>query len=237
MANLLLLTNSTGASADVLPALGLLQHNVKISPQEVSLLIDLPPVDCLLLDARRDLVASKSFTKLLIATGVDVPIIVITTEGGLSAINADWGITDVILDTAGPAELDARVRIVIGKDAIASLEKNPSLKEIRSGEVVIDEDSYTAKIKGRSLDLTFKEFELLKYLAQHPGRVFSRSQLLQEIWGYDYFGGTRTVDVHIRRLRSKLGPEFESIIDTVRNVGYRFAITNAGADTASDVKI
>jgi len=237
MANLLLLTNSTGASADVLPALGLLQHNVKISPQEVSLLIDLPPVDCLLLDARRDLVASKSFTKLLIATGVDVPIIVITTEGGLSAINADWGITDVILDTAGPAELDARVRIVIGKDAIASLEKNPSLKEIRSGEVVIDEDSYTAKIKGRSLDLTFKEFELLKYLAQHPGRVFSRSQLLQEIWGYDYFGGTRTVDVHIRRLRSKLGPEFESIIDTVRNVGYRFAITNAGSDTASDIKI
>jgi len=233
----LLLTNSTGASADVLPALGLLQHNVKITPQEVSLLIDLPPVDCLLLDARRDLVASKSFTKLLIATGVDVPIIVITTEGGLSAINADWGITDVILDTAGPAELDARVRIVIGKDAIASLEKNPSLKEIRSGEVVIDEDSYTAKIKGRSLDLTFKEFELLKYLAQHPGRVFSRSQLLQEIWGYDYFGGTRTVDVHIRRLRSKLGPEFESIIDTVRNVGYRFAITNAGADTASDIKI
>ena len=226
MANLLLLTNSTGASADVLPALGLLQHNVKITPQEVSLLIDLPPVDCLLLDARRDLVASKSFTKLLIATGVDVPIIVITTEGGLSAINADWGITDVILDTAGPAELDARVRIVIGKDAIASLEKNPSLKEIRSGEVVIDEDSYTAKIKGRSLDLTFKEFELLKYLAQHPGRVFSRSQLLQEIWGYDYFGGTRTVDVHIRRLRSKLGPEFEAIIGTVRNVGYRFSAQN-----------
>ena len=226
MANLLLLTNSTGASADVLPALGLLQHNVKITPQEVSLLIDLPPVDCLLLDARRDLVASKSFTKLLIATGVDVPIIVITTEGGLSAINADWGITDVILDTAGPAELDARVRIVIGKDAIAALEKNPSLKEIRSGEVVIDEDSYTAKIKGRSLDLTFKEFELLKYLAQHPGRVFSRSQLLQEIWGYDYFGGTRTVDVHIRRLRSKLGPEFESIIDTVRNVGYRFSVNS-----------
>ena len=227
MANLLLLTNSTGASADVLPALGLLQHNVKITPQEVSLLIDLPPVDCLLLDARRDLVASKSFTKLLIATGVDVPIIVITTEGGLSAINADWGITDVILDTAGPAELDARVRIVIGKDAIASLEKNPSLKEIRSGEVVIDEDSYTAKIKGRSLDLTFKEFELLKYLAQHPGRVFSRSQLLQEIWGYDYFGGTRTVDVHIRRLRSKLGPEFEAVIGTVRNVGYRFNASNS----------
>jgi DNA-binding response OmpR family regulator len=115
---------------------------------------------------------------------------------------------------------------VIGQSAIAQLASNPSAGEIRSGEVIIDESSYTAKIKGRILDLTFKEFELLKYLAQHPGRVFTRSQLLQEIWGYDYFGGTRTVDVHIRRLRSKLGPEFEAIIGTVRNVGYRFSAQN-----------
>jgi DNA-binding response OmpR family regulator len=226
MAKILMLTNSTGASADVLPALGLLQHDVRILPAEASVLVDAPTTDCIIIDARRDLPAAKSFTKLITATGVSTPLIIITTEGGLSAINADWGITDVILDTAGPAEVDARIRIVIGKDAIEQLAKNPSLKEIRSGEVVIDEDSYTAKIKGRTLDLTFKEFELLKYLAQHPGRVFSRSQLLQEIWGYDYFGGTRTVDVHIRRLRSKLGPEFESVIDTVRNVGYRFSTSN-----------
>jgi len=221
-----MLTNSTGASADVLPALGLLQHDVRILPAEASVLVDAPITDCIIIDARRDLPTAKSFTKLITTTGVSTPLIVITTEGGLSAINADWGITDVILDTAGPAEVDARIRIVIGKDAITQLAKNPSLKEIRSGDVVIDEDSYTAKIKGRTLDLTFKEFELLKYLAQHPGRVFSRSQLLQEIWGYDYFGGTRTVDVHIRRLRSKLGPEFESVIDTVRNVGYRFSTSN-----------
>jgi len=223
MAKLLMLTNSLGASADVLPALGLLQHDVRILPAEVSVLIDAPIADCIFVDARRDLPNTKAFTKLITTTGVSTPIVVITTEGGLSAINADWQIADVMLDTAGPAEVDARIRIVIGKDAITQLAKNPSLKEIRSGEVVIDEDSYTAKIKGRTLDLTFKEFELLKYLAQHPGRVFSRSQLLQEIWGYDYFGGTRTVDVHIRRLRSKLGPEFESVIDTVRNVGYRFS--------------
>ena len=196
-----MLTNSTGASADVLPALGLLQHDVRILPAEASVVVDAPITDCIIIDARRDLPTVKSFTKLITTTGVSTPLIIITTEGGLSAINADWGITDVILDTAGPAEVDARIRIVIGKDAITQLAKNPSLKEIRSGEVVIDEDSYTAKIKGRTLDLTFKEFELLKYLAQHPGRVFSRSQLLQEIWGYDYFGGTRTVDVHIRRLR------------------------------------
>ena len=226
-----MLTNSTGASADVLPALGLLQHEVRILPAEASVLVDAPITDCLVIDARRDLPTAKSFTKLIATTGVSAPLIIVTTEGGLSAINADWGITDVILDTAGPAEVDARIRIVIGKDAITQLAKNPSLKEIRSGEVVIDEDSYTAKIKGRTLDLTFKEFELLKYLAQHPGRVFSRSQLLQEIWGYDYFGGTRTVDVHIRRLRSKLGPEFESVIDTVRNVGYRFS-TNSSQVTA-----
>jgi DNA-binding response OmpR family regulator len=226
MAKILMLTNSTGASADVLPALGLLQHDVRILPAEASVLVDAPITDCIIIDARRDLPTVKSFTKLITTTGVSTPLIIITTEGGLSAINADWGITDVILDTAGPAEVDARIRIVIGKDAIEQLAKNPSLKEIRSGDVVIDEDSYTAKIKGRTLDLTFKEFELLKYLAQHPGRVFSRSQLLQEIWGYDYFGGTRTVDVHIRRLRSKLGPEFESVIDTVRNVGYRFSTSN-----------
>ena len=223
MAKILMLTNSLGASADVLPALGLLQHDVRILPAEVSVLIDAPIVDCIFVDARRDLPNTKAFTKLITTTGVSTPIVVITTEGGLSAINSDWQIADVMLDTAGPAEVDARIRIVIGKDALTQLAKNPSLKEIRSGEVVIDEDSYTAKIKGRALDLTFKEFELLKYLAQHPGRVFSRSQLLQEIWGYDYFGGTRTVDVHIRRLRSKLGPEFESVIDTVRNVGYRFS--------------
>jgi DNA-binding response OmpR family regulator len=89
--------------------------------------------------------------------------------------------------------------------------------------VIIDEASYSAKVNGRPLDLTYKEFELLRFLAQHPGRVFTREQLLSEVWGYDYFGGTRTVDVHIRRLRAKLG-DLEALIGTVRNVGYRFNI-------------
>ena len=93
---------------------------------------------------------------------------------------------------------------------------------IRAGELVIDETTYTARLRGRPLDLTYKEFELLKFLAQHPGRVFTRAQLLQEVWGYDYFGGTRTVDVHVRRLRAKLGTEHEPLIGTVRNVGYKF---------------
>ncbi len=83
---------------------------------------------------------------------------------------------------------------------------------------------------GRALDLTYKEFELLKYLAQHPGRVFTRAQLLQEVWGYDYYGGTRTVDVHVRRLRAKLGPDHEALIGTVRNVGYRLVPDRPTAD-------
>jgi DNA-binding response OmpR family regulator len=224
MAKVLLLTNTLGASAEVLPALGLLQHQVKILPAEASVLVDAPEADILLIDARRDLPNVKSLAKLLDSTGVSCPIIAITTEGGLTAFNADWGIDDVILDTAGPAEVDARIRIALGKHAIELVASDPHAGEIRTGEVTIDESTYTARLKGNVLDLTFKEFELLKYLAQHPGRVFTRAQLLQEIWGYDYFGGTRTVDVHIRRLRSKLGPEFEAIIGTVRNVGYRFTV-------------
>ena len=219
MARVLLLTNSMGASAEVLPALGLLSHQVRIAPAEASALIDTPEYEIIMVDTRRDLPGAKSLMRIINTTGISSPILLIATEGGLSAISAEWGASDVILDTAGPAEIDARIRIAIGRKSAEFAEADT---EIRSGEVVIDENAYTAKIKGRTLDLTFKEFELLKFLAQHPGRVFTRAQLLHEIWGYDYFGGTRTVDVHIRRLRAKLGPEFESIIDTVRNVGYKF---------------
>jgi DNA-binding response OmpR family regulator len=237
MARILLLTNTLGASAEVLPSLALLQHQVRILPAEASILVDVPEVDCILLDARRDLPSAKALNKLLKSTGVDCPIITIATEGALSAMNADWGFDDVILDTAGPAEIEARVRIAVGRIEANNFANDPSSREIRTGEVVIDESSYTAKIKGRSLDLTFKEFELIKFLAQHPGRVFTRAQLLQEIWGYDYFGGTRTVDVHIRRLRSKLGPEHEAIVGTVRNVGYRFTLPSAGKEAPVNERI
>jgi DNA-binding response OmpR family regulator len=131
---------------------------------------------------------------------------------------------DVLLHTCGPAELEARIKLAIGRLNAQREAADPEAHVIRSGEVIVDDATYTAKIGSRHLDLTFKEFELLKFLAQHPGRVFSRQQLLQEVWGYDYFGGTRTVDVHVRRLRAKLGPDNETLIGTVRNVGYRFVI-------------
>ena len=88
---------------------------------------------------------------------------------------------------------------------------------------MVDEDSYQVRLRGQPLDLTFKEFELLRFLASRPGRVSTRPALLREVWGYDFYGGTRTVDVHVRRLRAKLGPEHEHLIETVRGVGYRAA--------------
>ncbi|MGW5234995.1 response regulator transcription factor [Streptomyces nodosus] len=218
MSSLLLLTNALEPSARVLPALGLLLHQVRVAPAEGPALIDTPSADVVLVDGRRDLPQVRSLCQLLRSTGPGCPLLLIVTEGGLAAVTAEWGIDDVLLDTAGPAEVEARLRLALGRRQIT----DDSPMEIRTGDLSVDEATYSAKLKGRVLDLTFKEFELLKYLAQHPGRVFTRAQLLQEVWGYDYFGGTRTVDVHVRRLRAKLGPEHESLIGTVRNVGYRF---------------
>lgn len=220
MSNLLLLTNALEPSAEVLPALGLLLHSIRVAPAEASALLDAGPADAVLVDARKELVHAKSLCRLIRTTGIDCPLLVIVTEGGLAAMSAEWGVDDVLLDSAGPAEVEARLRMSTGRISQAAGEDVPD--EIRSGDLSIDEATYTARLRGRVLDLTFKEFELLKYLAQHPGRVFTRAQLLQEVWGYDYFGGTRTVDVHVRRLRAKLGTEYESLIGTVRNVGYRF---------------
>ncbi|CAN5218130.1 two-component system response regulator GlnR [soil metagenome] len=221
MSHLLLLTKSNQSSVEVLPALALLPHQVKIVPPEASALLDAPPCDAVIVDGRNDLAQVRGLTRLLRTTGIECPLILIVTEGGLAVVAADWGMDDVILTTAGPAELEARLRLGMGRVA-ASLGDDAEAHVIKSGGLIVDEATYTAKLDNRSLDLTFKEFELLKFLAQHPGRVFTRQQLLQEVWGYDYFGGTRTVDVHVRRLRAKLGTDNEALIGTVRNVGYRF---------------
>ena len=105
-----------------------------------------------------------------------MPLLVIVTEGGLAVVSLDdWGIDDVALHTCGPAELEARMRLAIGRIAAEREAADPEAHVIRTGEVLVDEATYTAKISGRTLDLTFKELELLKFLAQDPGRVFSRS--------------------------------------------------------------
>lgn len=216
MAQLLILTSQV--NSDVLPALGLLSHRVRIIPAEPAALVGAPSADAIIVDGRTDLAAAKGLCKILTATGAGSPLLLVITEGGLTAVTAEWGIDDVILDAAGPAEVDARLRIAIGRQS-----RDGGSSMIKASGVVIDEASYSAKVHGRTLDLTFKEFELLRFLAANPSRVFTREQLLSEVWGYDYFGGTRTVDVHVRRLRAKLG-DMESLIGTVRNVGYRFNV-------------
>jgi DNA-binding response OmpR family regulator len=236
LSSLLLLTNALEPSDKILPALGLLAHSVRVAPAEGSALIDAPPADVVLVDGRRDLAHAKSLCRLLRTTGLDSPLVAVVTEGGLVALSPEWGLDEILLQTAGPAEVEARLRLAIGRVAAGSeAEEVPG--EIRSGELTIDEGTYTARLRGRVLDLTFKEFELLKYLAQHPGRVFTRAQLLQEVWGYDYFGGTRTVDVHVRRLRAKLGAEYESLIGTVRNVGYRFVPDHRPGETEESARV
>ena len=216
---LLLLTADPGP-ASVLPALSLLGHGVRSAAPEVAALLDAGPYDAVLVDARSDLAGSRSLCRLLGSTGLDVPVVVVISEGGLVALSADWGSDEILLPTAGPAEVDARLRLLVARRAAESVAGRGN--SLVLGELVIDETTYTARLRGRPLDLTYKEFELIKYLAQHAGRVFTRAQLLQEVWGYDFFGGTRTVDVHVRRLRAKLGPEHEQLIGTVRNVGYKF---------------
>jgi DNA-binding response OmpR family regulator len=216
VAQLLILTSAV--NNDVLPALALLSHGTRAIPARPDQLITAPDSDLVLVDARTNLLAAKSLCQILRTTGLSVPLLLVITEGGLTAVSPDWGVDDVILDSAGPAEVDARIRLATGRLGHAE----PS-HTIRAAGVVIDEGNYSAKVHGKPLDLTYKEFELLRFLAAHPSRVFTREQLLSEVWGYDYFGGTRTVDVHVRRLRAKLGDQ-ESLIGTVRNVGYRFTM-------------
>jgi DNA-binding response OmpR family regulator len=226
LSNILLLTSGREPPVEVLPSLSLLPHAVRVAPAAAEQVIAGPAPDAVLVDARRDLVLARRVLLALRAAATQVPVIAVVTDGGWAAVSADWGADDLLLHTAGPGEVEARLRLAIVRRTTAAAQLPD---EIRAGGLVVNETTYSARISGRSLDLTFKEFELLKFLAQHPGRVFTRAQLLQEVWGYDYFGGTRTVDVHVRRLRAKLGAENEALIGTVRNVGYRFVpVKSAG---------
>ena len=193
---------------------------MRILPAEATALVDSPDCDVVLVDARRELASARSLCRVLRTTGIGIPLLAVLTEGGLAGLTAEWGVDDVLLDTAGPGR--GRGPAAAGHDQGTGRRRRASTCRSPPASSSSTRRPTPRKFRGRPLDLTYKEFELLKYLAQHPGRVFTRAQLLQEVWGYDYFGGTRTVDVHVRRLRAKLGPEHEALIGTVRNVGYRF---------------
>jgi len=124
---------------------------------------------------------------------------------------------DFCVGPVEPRELEARLKHLFWRTGTGT---RPEL--IEYGQLMLNLETYQAAIEGRPLDLTFMEYELLKFLATHPGKVFTRETLLSRVWGYEYYGGARTVDVHIRRLRAKLTEEHAHLIQTVRSVGYRF---------------
>jgi len=212
---LLLLTNDPTPTT-VLPAVDVLPVKVRSAAPEPPSLVTAGPYDLLLLDARHHLAAARTLCRRLAADGLAVPILAIVTEGGIAATGPEWFVSDVVLSSAGPAEVHARLRLLA-----APTTNSANAGTISVGDLTIEEDSYIARLRGRPLELAYKEFELLKFLALHPGRVFTRQQLVTEVWGDDFFGGGRTVDVHVRRLRAKLGPEHEPLIGTVRGVGYK----------------
>ena len=214
MAELVFVSPAGGSTSHGEPpsTLRLLNHNLRtVVGADAALRCE---AELLIVDARGDLAAARTTCQLL-ATGARWPLLLLAPPAGMSVITADWRVDDFISSEAGPGEFEARIRLALHAGAVGTT--------LSAGPVLIDEDAYLASVGGQQLDLTYTEFELLKYLVAHPGRVLTREQLLSAVWGYDYFGGTRTVDVHIRRLRAKLGPEHDSWINTVRNVGYRFA--------------
>jgi DNA-binding response OmpR family regulator len=212
-----LLTDRTASSA--LPALADLRVDLKIEPlaaPSLSHVADLGP-DAVLVDAGENPAHAFSLCRELATREGRLPVVVLVERDALDRYPWHEVAEDLLFPGAPEAEIRTRLAMLRRRHG------SGDGSVIRLGPLAIDTESYRVSAAGRSLDLTFKEFELLRFLATHPGRVFTRPALLREVWGYDFYGGTRTVDVHVRRLRAKLGPEHEHLIETVRSVGYRAA--------------
>ncbi|MFA9432338.1 winged helix-turn-helix domain-containing protein [Egicoccus sp. AB-alg2] len=214
--HLLVLTDRPGGGKSLLPALEYLDHTLQDAPLDSSSLFGLTSCEVVLVDATQDLRGATGACRAASVHELRKPVVVVMGEGGLAALKVTWGFDDWLLPHASPAEIETRLRVARERMVAERPARAASV-----GDLVVDEDSYQVRLRGVPLDLTFKEFELLKALASAPNRVFTRDLLLQDVWGYDYYGGSRTVDVHVRRLRAKLGPEYESMIVTVRGVGYK----------------
>ena len=147
---------------------------------------------------------------------METPTLLVTTVPQLSALDFSIGFRDFLLSPIVPAELYARLRQIDWRTAAFG-----SDEIIKVGDLVIDIAGYEVHLAGRPIEFTHQEFELLRFLAENRGRVYSREQLLQRVWGYQYGGGTRTVDIHVRRVRAKLDTATAALITTVRNVGYK----------------
>jgi len=170
--------------------------------------------DVAIVDARTDLAAARRACHRLTANAPAVAVLAVVAPAGFVTVDVDWNFDDVMLPGAGADEMQARLRLAI-KRRRSALDGT-----LKFGDLVLHPASFTGSLGGKDLGLTFTEFKLLNFLVQHAGRAFSRTRLMHEVWGYECNGRVRTVDVHVRRLRAKLGTEYESMVDTVRGVGY-----------------
>jgi DNA-binding response OmpR family regulator len=203
--------------AQVLPALEELRPDLKHEPLSVAALDHVLAAEplAMLVDAVENPGQAWSVLTALQQRDARVPVLVIVERDRLERYPWHEVADEFVYPGAPEAEL--RVRLAMLRRRAGAGDGTV----VRLGPLAIDTETYRVTASGRPLDLTFKEFELLRFLAQHRGRVYTRPALLREVWGYDFYGGTRTVDVHVRRLRAKLGPEHEHLIETVRSVGYR----------------
>jgi DNA-binding response OmpR family regulator len=160
----------------------------------------------------------KSEQLLKIKSASHLPVIILMPRGILDGIDSNFQIDDFVVRPFNLSELVARINRIFNRTNNAGNQDS-----IRRGDLVIDLAKCEVSVSGRLIVLTFKEYELLKFLMRHKGKVFTREALLNEVWGYDYYGGDRTVDVHIRRLRSKIEDADHTFIKTVRNIGYKFS--------------
>ncbi len=230
--HLLILSDAAGSGKALLPALEFLDHTIACASLTADPTPHLGTADVVLVDATAQLGPASHACRMIAASTAAIPILVVISDGGLAALKTSWGFDDWVLPAGQPAEVETRLRLLAERAAASGQPRGAT----SIGALSIDEDTYVVRLRGVPLDLTYREFELLKYLVGNPGRVFTRGQLLQEVWGYDYYGGTRTVDVHIRRLRAKLGAEYESLIGTVRGVGYKLDPHAPSADGDADAE-
>ncbi len=202
---------------------GLLDQGYRVSVVEPTSLLDedaVPPAsDLIVLDLEGSPIECHRLCHAIkreIALK-DLPLVWLVPEDQLGRVDFSWGADDYLTLPVSPKRLGERVKFLMWKR-----NKIDAKNGLKIGELTIDFERYEVHVNGEPVDLTYKEFELLKFLAQQPGKVFTREVLLNKVWGYDYYGGTRTVDVHIRRLRSKIEVHGLTYVETVRNVGYKF---------------
>jgi DNA-binding response OmpR family regulator len=170
--------------------------------------------DVAIIDARANLAAARRACRRMTATAPAVAVVAVVSAADFVAVDLDWHVDDVLLTEAGAAELHARLRLAIAR------RRSAREGTLIFGDLALHPASYTASLADRQLDLTLTEFKLLNYLVAHAGQAFTRTRLMHEVWGYESDRRARTVDVHVQRLRAKLGVNYEWMVDTVRGVGY-----------------